>query len=157
MKNPSFDLEEFSRLSITRNNDPAAFNCSEKPLSHYTSKMVEELGEICSAITKLERGWNIREKRKLLDKLRSRWDEKHPGMEHLFIEADDEELKRVWLALKTHDFQSECADLFIMMDLLMTRARKQFPISDEPIDLFGAVRKKFNDVSKELNVPQYTI
>lgn len=157
MKNPDFDLEEFSRISLVRNNDPAAFNCSEKPLSHYTSKMVEELGEICSAITKLERGWNVREKRKLLTKLRTKWDERHPGMEHLFVEADDDELRIVWLALKTHDFQAECADLFIMMDLLMSRARRQFGVSDTPIDLFGAVRKKFNEVSKELNVTQYTI
>lgn len=157
MKNPTFDLEELSRLSIVRNNDPLGFNSSDKPLSHYTSKMAEEVGEVCGAIAKLQRGWSIREKRKLITQLKNKWDERHPGMEHLFVQADDDELKLVWTALKVHDVQTECADLFIMMDLLLTMTQKHYPISEEPIDLFGSIKKKFNEVSKELNVNQYII
>lgn len=159
MKNPDYNLEDLSRLSLCRNNDPMGFNCETKPLSHYLGKLMEELGEVAGAISKIERGWNPREKRKLVQKLRDKWNEKHPGMNHEFIEAPERELEKIWLQDKMMAFKEECADVFIVMDLLITRTIQTYNDTAEDLfftqDLFNMVKYKFNKVSKELN-PQTT-
>lgn len=152
MRNPQFDLPEFSKLSIMRNNDPQGFNCENKEGTFFIAAMVEELGEIAGALKKLERGLNPRERNKFIGKLKTIWNEKHPGQEERYSELTLHELETLWFNDKLSHFVEEGADLFIYWDVLLTKVQRQYGLQ---VDFFDTVKKKFNKVSLELN-PQST-
>lgn len=149
MKNPQYDLEELTKLMVMRNNDPQGFNCEKKDHTFFISAMVEELGEMAGAIKKLERGFNIREKNKLVKKLKDIWEEKYPGQSENYSQATDAELELMWVKTKLKDYLTESSDLFLYMILLNERVQRSQGL--HITDFFTLVQEKFNKVSKELN------
>lgn len=112
------------------------FKINPEPF-YFTTAMAEELGEICGAIKKLHRGFNEREKAKIIAQLTKE--------EHQMMFFDDTDLKAIWRDRKESALKKEVADLFIYLSLFATHLG---------IDINTATIKKFNEVSKEMDLPK---
>jgi len=151
---PDYDLRVFSEKNILRCNDENGFNCGNKPPLYFTTAMAEEVGEVCGVVKKLDRGFNRREFKKTKAKLIEMNRPKAMTTEHTTfteIEALDENhaehwayVKEIWENWKKRQLAEEMADLYTYMDLMATK---------HGINMWEALRTKFNKVSGEMGVP----
>lgn len=148
MKNPTFDLEEFSRVNIARCDNPDGFNVADKAPTYFGSGIMEEAGEVGGILKKLERGFNLRELSKLKEKRIKAWEKSYPNSPHAFEELSYTEWEDMWKRNRQSELALELADLFTMMDIVCTKY---------DINLFGAVKGKFNHVSEQMQCTQYNI
>jgi NTP pyrophosphatase (non-canonical NTP hydrolase) len=139
----NIEINEFSTINMARCIGP--FNCGQKDNLYWITAMAEELGEIAGAVKKLERGFNERE----LLKMQEKWKKKHNWEEGSHLEIPDREIFQAqWFIERTKAMGSEAADLFGYLNLFCSKNN---------IDLFQAVKEKFNQVSVEMNCPEFKI
>jgi uncharacterized protein YjgD (DUF1641 family) len=128
----------FSQINLQRCDAQDGFNLGKEKPAYFALAMTEELGEICGILKKVNRGFNIREKKKLLKKL--------PEKEEAYT---DLELTNIWYKKMGDAMVEEMADLYMYFDLFKSKMG---------VDLRTALIKKFNLVTKEMEFPeQYLI
>lgn len=135
---PEFNFQEFQAVNMARSIGP--FQCGDKSNLYWVSALVEELGELAGATKKLDRGFNARELKKMQDK----WQKNNVGMEL----PSRGESEAEWRGEKMQAQASEAADIFIYLDLFCQR---------NGINLFEAVKEKFNKVSEEMECKEFKI
>ena len=136
----NIEINEFSAINMARCIGP--FNCGEKDNLYWITAMAEELGEIAGAVKKLERGFNEREFLKLKSKYDS-FTKSQNVPEPMYIDY-----LKYWENDRKKAMASEAADLFTYLNLFCQK---------NDIDLFKAVREKFNQVSVEMGCPEFKI
>lgn len=130
---PGFSLRQFSNLNLERCDCP--FQCKDKDITYWTIALSEEVGEIAGAVKKLLRGFNEREKLKMVKKFRNDFPDKE-------VPSDDT-LSTMWYLAKLKAVSEEAADLFIYLDLLAQKCN---------FSLWANVKDKFNSVSEEMGL-----
>lgn len=154
MKNPQFDLEQFSDINIQRCDSPLAFNMSGGRLTYFAAGLAEEAGEVAGILKKLERGFNNRELKKTQDKFLKKAMKKNPHLHQEQIEnkmrdISSEGWEGIWRIDLKRKLVKEMADVFTYLDLIATKAGN--------LDLFAGVKDKFNEVSTEMGCEQFKI
>jgi CYTH domain-containing protein len=107
--------------------------------------MTQELGEISAIITKLQRGFNKREQ---LKAKKAFIKECSPENAPLEDEIDMGMLEAWWEKKLRAKLAPEIADLFTYLDLFATRQNVVLPV---------AIANKFNEISKQMECPQFEI
>lgn len=127
-------LHVFERECVRRSIN--LFNINPKSVGPYyfLPRLMEELGELAGCINKLQRGFNEREKNKLIAK----WDKLFPeGPPPVATEA---EFEGIWKNEQYQKTGTEIADLFIHLILLA---------ESMGIDLLAVAILKFNHVNNQ--------
>lgn len=134
---PDYDLAVFANINWARNVN--VFKQGDATDEYWITSLTEELGEIAGPTKKLSRGFNARELKKMKSKLTQGEKE---------YEGDDRLLEVIWENGLREKMGEEAADLVTYLMLLCTKHN---------INLWEAIKKKFNLVSKEMNCPEYEI
>lgn len=125
--NPTFSGLNFKRAK-------EIFKVSDKGPEYFALSLAEEVGEVCGALKKLQRGFNPREESKQRAKYEKYMFENSEAGDCLTPEE-------FWLARAKSNVAKELADVLIYLDLMA---------SHSGIDLDEAVVSKFNSVSEEM-------
>lgn len=141
---PFYSLGAFSALNWMRN--VTLFKQGDAKNEYWITAMTEELGEIAGAVKKFERGFNEREHLKMIRDWKSNlemYDDFDPDSQPTV-----EEFYEVWAKKQKDNLAKEAADIFIYLDLFCTKNN---------INLWEAIKSKFNQVSDEMNCPDFKI
>jgi NTP pyrophosphatase (non-canonical NTP hydrolase) len=152
IQNPVFNFNVTSMTNWNRCVSEKGFNMdpdSEKWKGdvfnlYLVNTMAQEAGEIGAVITKLLRGFNQREYRKMLKKVLPI---KNEGLSSLEVPSY-EECKKQWESYMQYKLKEESADLFGYFDLFLT---------NNNIDIRRAFTQKFNQVSEDMGCPQFKL
>lgn len=140
------DLDLLKLLAARRSKQIFNIDPEEKPDTYFTTLLGEECGEVCGAVKKSERPFTQRDADKLADKLNC-----------------DPHTSRVWNSQEPEDFYDlmekhkqkyekaiadEIADSVIALALIAGKHN---------INIESAIRSKFNQVSDEMDCPQFKI
>lgn len=130
---PGFSLKQFSNLNLERCDGP--FECKDKEFTYWVIALSEEVGELAGAVKKLMRGFNKREKLKMVNRFKKDFpDDPVPS---------DDTLSTLWYTVKLKAISEESADIFIYLDLLAQKYN---------FSLWANVKDKFNSVSEEMGL-----
>lgn len=135
-------FQEFSQINWARCIDKEAFNMYPEPL-YLLAGMTQELGEVAAIITKLQRGFTKREQKKAKKAFIK---ECAPENAPLEDEIDMGMLESWWEKKLRAKLAPEVADLFGYLDLFATRMNIILPV---------AAANKFNEISREMECPQF--
>lgn len=142
--NNNLTFTQYSATNWQRCISPDGFNMNPEPL-YLIACITQELGEVAAIITKLQRGFTKREQKKAKKAFIK---ECAPENAPLESEIDMEMLKFWWEKKLRAKLGPEVGDVFGYLDLFATRMNLSIPI---------VAANKFNEVSKEMECPQFHI
>lgn len=133
------DYKSFSELNLARCESPDGYNLKDMNPLFFTTALAEEVGEVCGVIKKLERGFNARERLKVIKTLSLGMNEND-----VFQIPSDYVLESIWKNKLLLKLEEEMADVFTYFDLFASKMG---------INWKEAVYKKFDKCTEEMNLP----
>lgn len=123
---------------------------------YWATAMAEEVGEVAGIVKKLYRGFNIREFKKLSTKLKqtpiSILEKLYPNLikdiHNLDYILHGRIMEQIWTETLRSKLAKELADVVTYADLMATRNQ---------VSLGEAMVEKFNEVSDEMESPQFKL
>lgn len=137
-------MQDFSLINLGRCDNPDAFNKAEKDLNYFLTSLAEEVGELCGAHHKMERGFNERERKKTIKRLVEMAKNQNKSFKVDPKDWDEATLQEHWRLQKLSAIKDEIADVFIMLNLIASKSG---------VNWKEAVLEKFNRVTEECNYP----
>lgn len=125
--------------------DPDSEKWKETWNLYMVNTISQEAGELGAVITKLKRGFNQREYKKMIKRM-----PKHAqvSMSENLETPTYEECEKLWLRTMQKKLKDEASDLFGYFDLFLTN--NNIPIRHVFAD-------KFNEVSRDMECPQFKL